>query len=243
LKIIPVIDVLNGVAVHAVRGNRKEYQPLKSVLTASIDPVVVASDFKLQGFSELYLADLDAILGKTPNFNLYTRLAQMGLNLMIDAGAADLTTIKKLQDCGVSKIIIGTETLSTMLFIKKAIQQTGSNNIIVSLDLKEDKILTLPDFDGPTEVFELINTFRNMGVSEFILLDLSRVGSGEGVNIALLQKILTAIDNGHIYVGGGMQSVDDLLKLKELNLLGVLLASALHSGQIRVENLKLTGLF
>ncbi len=67
LKIIPVIDILSGVAVHAVRGKREEYQPLKSVLCASSKPVDVAFAYKARGFKELYIADLDAILGKGKN--------------------------------------------------------------------------------------------------------------------------------------------------------------------------------
>jgi phosphoribosylformimino-5-aminoimidazole carboxamide ribotide isomerase len=61
VKIIPVIDVLGGRVVHAVRGRRKEYQPLKSTLCASTDPVDVAAALKALGFGELYVADLDAI--------------------------------------------------------------------------------------------------------------------------------------------------------------------------------------
>jgi uncharacterized protein related to proFAR isomerase len=52
VKIIPVVDVLKGIVVHAVRGKRKEYQPLKSVLCASTDPVEVA--VALRAFGRYY---------------------------------------------------------------------------------------------------------------------------------------------------------------------------------------------
>ena len=71
LKIIPVIDVLGGVVVHAVRGRRKEYQPLKSGLCESTDPVDVAAALKALGFSELYVADLDAITRGQANFAVF----------------------------------------------------------------------------------------------------------------------------------------------------------------------------
>ncbi|MCL2868643.1 MAG: HisA/HisF-related TIM barrel protein [Candidatus Bathyarchaeota archaeon] len=235
MKIIPVIDILNNITVHAIKGNRQKYQPLKSALTTSINPIEIATVFKSQGFSNLYIADLDAILGKTPNFNLYTQLAHMGFTLMIDAGVTNIDTIKKLKNCGTSKIIIGTETLTNTNLIKEAIEQIGTEHIIVSLDMKTNKILTHPRFNGSTELFKLIKTFRNIGVSEFILLDLSRVGSNEGVNIELLKQTLTIlndVDGGGVYVGGGARGVDDLLTLKPLGVLGVLLATALHLGKI-----------
>jgi phosphoribosylformimino-5-aminoimidazole carboxamide ribotide isomerase len=245
LRVIPVIDILNNVVVHAVKGNRKEYQPLKSVLTTSIDPLEVASVFKLQGFSELYIADLDAILGKTPNFNLYTRLAQMGFTFMVDAGVTDIASVKKLQNSGVSKIIIGTETLPNTDFIKQTIQQIGTKHIIVSLDMKAGKLLTPHSFNASTEVLGLLKTFCDMGVSEFILLDLARVGSSKGINIALLKQILTILAddvNSGVYVGGGIRGMNDLLYLKQLNILGVLLATALHLGKIDNQILRQTGL-
>jgi phosphoribosylformimino-5-aminoimidazole carboxamide ribotide isomerase len=241
LKVIPVVDVLNGVAVHAVRGRRKEYQPLKSVLTASVDPVEVAFAFKAQGFSELYLADLDAILRKQPNFDLYSSIAETGLSLMVDAGVTDIKTAKNLQTAHASKVIIGTETLQTQAFIKEAIQQLGADHAIVSLDMKDDKVLTHSNFDGPKDAFELLGKFRELGVSEFILLDLARVGSGEGVNTALLKEALK-FSGTDVYVGGGVRRLEDLLELKTLGISGVLLATALHTGKIGVADLKKAGL-
>jgi len=235
LKIIPVIDILNNITVHAIKGNRQKYQPLKSALTTSINPIEIATVFKSQGFSNLYIADLDAILGNTPNFNLYTHLAHMGFNFMVVAGVTNIDTVKKLKNCGTSKIIIGTETLTNTDFVKEAIEQIGTEHIIVSLDMKANKILTHPNFNGSTEMLELLKTFHNIGVSEFILLDLSRVGSSEGVNIELLKQILTIladVDGGGVYVGGGARGVDDLLRLNQLGVLGVLLATALHLGKI-----------
>jgi phosphoribosylformimino-5-aminoimidazole carboxamide ribotide isomerase len=238
LKIIPVIDVLNGVAVHAVRGKREKYQPLKSVLTNSINPIEVAVAFKSLGFSSLYLADLDAILGKKPDLALYSRIAdQTGLNLMVDAGVTDTKTAKTLQNSGVSKIITGTETLKTKTFIKEAVKQLGANHVIASLDMKNGDVLTQPNFDGPTDALGLLKEFKALGVKEFILLDLARVGSREGVNTKFQKEALALLGDG-VFVGGGVRSVEDLLALKTLGISGVLLATALHTGKISVDDFK-----
>jgi phosphoribosylformimino-5-aminoimidazole carboxamide ribotide isomerase len=237
LKVIPVIDILNGAVVHAVRGNRQEYKPLQSVLTASVNPVEIATVFKLQGFSTLYIADLDAIQGKKPYFELYNHIAQIGFNIMIDTGVTDIKTVKNLLKHGVSKVILGTETLQSRAFLKETVKQVGADKIIISLDIKNDNLLTHTAFNNPTNMFELIEDFRTMGVTEFILLDLTRVGSNEGVNMDALKKTLT-ICADRFYVGGGIRDIDDLLILKELNVLGVLSATALHLGKITIKNLK-----
>jgi phosphoribosylformimino-5-aminoimidazole carboxamide ribotide isomerase len=80
-----------------------------------------------------------------------------------------------------------------------------------------------------------------MGLTQAILLDLARVGSQEGVDVAFLKKALEGVDL-EVFVGGGIRDIDDLLNLKELGVFGVLLATALHSGKIKVEDINHAGL-
>ena len=238
MKIIPVIDVLNGIAVHAIRGRRKEYQPLKSVLCNSVDPFEVAKTFKMLGFSELYLADLDAITGKQVNFEVYRRIAsETGLELMVDAGISDIETAKKMLESQVSKIVIGTETLRSKSFVQEAVKLLGNDRVIVSLDLMGDKVLVKLGFDGCKNAFCLLRDFRRMGVLGFIVLDLARVGSGEGVNMDFLKKAITSLGTG-VYVGGGVRGVADLIEFRDLGVSGVLVATALHNGKISITDLK-----
>ncbi len=241
LKVIPVIDILNGIVVHAVRGRRREYQPLQSTLCNSTQPLEVAKSFQTLGFSELYIADLDAITKAQPNFQVFKNIYdETGLKLMVDAGVTDLVTAQKLLDSGVSKVVIGTETLQTKSFVGKAVTALGSDRVIVSLDLKGDKVLVKLGFAGCTDPMCLLREFKEMGVSDVIVLDLARVGSGEGVNVDFLKKVLRK--NMDVYVGGGVRDIKDLVELKDLGVSGVLVATALHSGKISVEELKQAGL-
>ena len=241
LKVIPVIDILNGLVVHAVLGKRQEYQPLQSILCKSVDPLEVAGAFKALGFSELYIADLDAIIHGSVNFQVFKLIAtETGLKLMVDAGVADLETAKKLPEYGVSKVVVGTETLQSKSFVGEAVRLLGSERVIVSLDLKGDKVLVKSGFDGCKESMGLLREFKEMGVSEVIVLDLARVGSDEGVNVDFLKKALK--EDGEVYVGGGVRDIKDLVELKDLGVSGVLVATALHSGKISIEELKQAGL-
>ncbi len=242
LKIVPVIDILDGVAVHAVKGIRKDYKPLKSVLSKSADPLDVAMAFQKLGFKEVYVADLNAITGNCDNFSVVERIAQAtGLQLMVDAGVNDVKKAKELIQYGASKVIIGTETLAFIGFVDEAIQALGPQRIILSLDLKSGRLLSKLD---PREFFNpiaVLGAFQRMGLTQAILLDLERVGSQEGADIALLNKVLEAVDL-EVFVGGGVRDICDMVQLKELGVFGVLLATALHSGRINVEDLRSAGL-
>jgi phosphoribosylformimino-5-aminoimidazole carboxamide ribotide isomerase len=242
LKIIPVVDVLGGIAVHAIRGKRKEYQPLKSVLFASTDPVEVAAALKALGFSELYVADLDAITGGQPNFSLFKMIADTtGLELMVDAGVANLEKAEKLLKSHVSRVIIGTETLPSVSFVAEAVESFGSEKIVVSLDLMGNRIISGFELGRFAEPLQFLRELEEVGVCQIIVLDLAKVGSNEGVNVSFLQEVLRNI-NVKVLVGGGVRDVKDLMALQELGVFGVLLATALHMGKISPADLKQAGL-
>jgi phosphoribosylformimino-5-aminoimidazole carboxamide ribotide isomerase len=238
MKIIPVMDVLNGVVVHAVRGRRSEYQPLKSVLCASAKPLDVALAFKALGFDELYVADLDAITGGHANFSILKQIVDTtGLRLMVDAGVANLERAEKLLRSNVSKIIIGTETLPSMSFVGEAVKSLGKERVVISLDLKGEEVIGDVELGKFRNPLSLLREFRRMEVDQVIVLDLTRVGSGEGVNMPFLGEVKRNF-KGKVFVGGGVRDIKDLLELRRMSVFGSLIATALHSGRISLEELK-----
>ncbi len=238
LKIIPVLDVLGGIAVHAVKGRRKEYQPIKSVICASTEPSDVAIALRTLGFSELYVADLDAITGRHPRFSLFKMIADKSrLDLMVDAGITSIEEAKEMLKSHVSKVIIGTETLASMSFVADAVETFGSEKIVISLDLMCKRILTGFKLGKLAEPLVFLRKLEELGVSQVIVLDLSKVGSSEGVNTSFLREVLRNT-KAEVLVGGGVRDIEDLSELKDLGVFGVLVATAVHSGKISAESLR-----
>ena len=241
MQIIPVIDILNGKVVHAVKGNRSEYKPLESVLTKSTDPLGVAQAFKESGFKGIYIADLDAIIDCRDDFNQIKQMAEKtGLSLLVDAGVTGIERAHRLMENGVAKLIIGTETLKSKTFVAEALKHFGSDHVVVSLDLKDGKVLAQPSYIESNEPLQLLREFKAMGVTQVIVLDLSRVGSGEGVNIEFLKEAIakTCIQ---VYVGGGVRDINDLIELRNICVSGALIATSLHTGKIAISDLKQEG--
>jgi phosphoribosylformimino-5-aminoimidazole carboxamide ribotide isomerase len=238
MRIIPVIDVLDGVVVHAVKGERSQYKPLHSRLCSSADPVAVAKAFWSLGFRELYIADLDAILGREQNFWAIEAAAMLGLNVMVDAGVADLKCAKQVFEHGAAKVIIGTETLTNLTFINETLQEFGHEHVIVSLDLKNGAVLSKSTAIQAMPVLSSAIELDRLGVAELIVLDLARVGSSEGVDVELLGDLTKKVKL-KVLVGGGIRDLADLNAIKEVDVDGVLLATALHTGKITIEQLHL----
>jgi phosphoribosylformimino-5-aminoimidazole carboxamide ribotide isomerase len=238
MEIIPVMDILNGVVVHAVRGRRSEYQPLKSALCASANPLDVALAFKALGFRELYVADLDAITGERANFSMLRQVADAtGLGLMVDAGIADLERAEEVLRSRASKVIIGTETLPSINFVGMAVKSLGEERVVVSLDLKGEEVIMPSSTPLIRNPMSLLREFKRMGVDQIIVLDLARVGSREGVNLPFLEDVKRNFE-GKVFVGGGVRDIKDLVELRKMSVFGVLIATALHSGRITLEELK-----
>jgi len=238
LRIIPVIDVLNGLAVHAVRGRRELYQPIKSTLCATANPLDVASVFRSIGFRELYVADLDAILRGRPSLGLCEHFAKTtGLHVMVDAGITTLANAGVVLATGISCLIIGTETLTDPKFVKEAVDKFGSERLCVSLDMRKGTLLTSTEKLNNLNPVAAAKYFETLGISSFIALDLERVGSLEGVDQHLLESLVRTIHGG-IIAGGGIRDVSDLKILQRVGVSGALIATSLHSGAVTVKDLR-----
>jgi len=87
---------------------------------------------------------------------------------------------------------------------------------------------------------DVLRKIQEASVKQIIMLDLARVGSGKGVNIPLLHKVLKNREV-NVFVGGGVRGIADLLELRKMGAFGVLVATALHSGKITLAELKHAG--
>ena len=149
-RILPVLDLLNGIVVRGIGGRRDEYRPVRSVLTDSARPLDVAQAFREKlGLTILYVADLDGILHQRPNVEIFRQLASDGFELWIDAGLRSLADASRLLQAGATKVIVGLETLSDTRLLTTLIGEFGSERIVFSLDLKAGQPL-LPATLNPT---------------------------------------------------------------------------------------------
>jgi len=87
-RIIPVLDILDSIAVHAKKGERAKYQPMNLKLIRSTNPIEIVEYLKsVCKFEEFYLADLDAITKLKPNFEILLKILDIpDVRVMIDPG-------------------------------------------------------------------------------------------------------------------------------------------------------------
>src|SRR5262245_30112222 len=240
LAIIPVLDLLNGHVVRGVAGRRQEYRPVASLLTPSAYPLAVARAFREHfGLSEFYLADLDAIAGSPPALAIYAALRADGFRLWVDAGIRRPEDARALAEARVEGLVAGLETLSGPEALRTLCQTYGSERVIFSLDLKGGRPLMGNSAWQGTDARAIAEEAIACGVRRLIVLDLERVGVGEGTGT---EDFCDALNEAHpelsIIAGGGVRDVADLRRLKKCGVRGVLVASALHDGWLTRADLE-----
>ena len=238
-RIIPVIDILNSGAVHAVKGLREHYKPLRTTLFNTTNPYKIIKNLKFRyGINEIYIADLDSIINKKPNFKLFQKISKISdLKIMIDPGITSMEDVRIFSGFEFNKLIFGLETLSNLGVISKSIKEIGSNKIAISIDMYNGKIVTnITELNNLT-ITEIVKKIEHLGVIEIILLDLYRVGQKIG-DIPPLYLEIRKIFNHNLLIGGGIKDFNDIVKCAQSYFSGVLLGTALYDGTIKIENLK-----
>jgi phosphoribosylformimino-5-aminoimidazole carboxamide ribotide isomerase len=219
VKVIPVIDIMNGLVVHAIEGKRDAYKPIEnSVISSSPNPKDVLFNLYRYGFREIYIADLNAIMGRGSNLNVINHAVELGFNVMADIGREGLEKI----DSNNIRYVIGTEYISYPYDVEKLHKR------IVSLDCfnLETKFANMY-----IDALRAVEAISKIDVAGLIVLDLLRVGSMKGLNLRLID-IVRNVYKGKIYIGGGIRGREDVEALKRFDVEGVLVATAIHKGII-----------
>jgi phosphoribosylformimino-5-aminoimidazole carboxamide ribotide isomerase len=239
MRILPVLDVKDGVVVRGVGGRRHEYRPIVSQLTASARPLEVARAFRDRlALTELYLADLDAIGGLPAALGVYTALRTLGCRLWVDAGVREADMALPVAAAGVERLVIGLETVHGPEVLASLCRVLGGERVVFSLDLHDGKPLGDSKHWQGADPWSIAAQAVDTGIGTLIVLDLARVGGGGGTGTEnLCARLAAAYPEVAIIAGGGIRGLADVRALRQRAVSGVLVSSALHDGRLGPQEL------
>lgn len=234
MDIIPVLDLMHGLVVRGVAGQRDSYQPIQSCLTKSSTAADVASAIhQTFGFTKFYVADLDAIVSDQPNQQLIDELTAAGFTLMLDVGVRSVEHLRSIKPASNTSVIIALESIESLDTVAAALDQLGSERIIFSLDLKHGNLLGHPTGLKSGNPERVVDQVVDLGVHRVILLDLAAVGMGTGIpTLDLCELVRAQHPELQIITGGGVSCTGDLKNAYQASVNGLLIASALHDGRV-----------
>ncbi len=228
IPIIPVIDLMGGKVVRAIRGDRANYRPWCSHVCPTADPLEAASNLTaMTGGRRLYVADLDAIAGDRATNAEFVRKLAAEYDLLLDPGIRTAADAAPLPELGNGQIVVGSETLADWGTLA-VLARDRSNGIAFSFDLRGGRLIG-PLCDG-TPLAAAALRVSEYGVSTVIVLELEQVGDGHGANnlAGSVSTVQEAMSASEVLAGGGVGSLSDVRMLGDTGAARVLIATALH---------------
>ena len=235
MKIFPAIDIKEKKCVRLVKGdfNKKtEYD---------ISPLEQAAKYKDHGFKNLHIVDLDgALTGETVNLDIIQEIVnKFDLKIEIGGGVRNFESIQKYLNTGVDKVILGSAAIKDENFFKNACEKFP-NKIALSLDSK-DGYLSVSGWkeNSNQKTLDYLKKVNDYGASRLIYTDINRDGMKQSPNF---KETANIADNSNcpVIISGGVSSIDDIKKAKELNnknIEGIIVGKAIYDGDIKLEEL------
>ena len=229
MKIFPAIDLRDGDVVRLLKGDYNQ------MTVYGENPLEVAEEFEDAGAEYLHVVDLDgAIDGSTPNFAAVKEIIEgTGLKVEIGGGIRNEDIIVDYAQIGALRVIIGTMAIKDPEFTARMIKKHG-RNVAVGVDISDGKVA----IKGWTEVTDkavddMCGELVDCGVHTIICTDISKDGAMEGTNIELYRRLQEEYgDYVDIIASGGISTMDDLEKLYEIGVDGVIIGRALYNGAL-----------
>ena len=235
MKIFPAIDIKDKKCVRLIKG---DFEPKTEYGTS---PINQAGKYKDHGFINLHIVDLDgALSGETVNLDVIEEIvSKFDLKIEIGGGVRTFESIQKYIDSGAEKVILGSAAIKDKNFLKEACSKF-QNKIALGLDAK-DGYLSVSGWTKNSNqlTIDFLKEVNDFGVSRLIYTDINKDGTKSSPNFKETEQI-AEISNCPVIISGGVSSIDDVKKAKNLNnkkIEGIIIGKAIYDGDIQLDEL------
>jgi len=230
MEIFPAIDLKDGKAVRLTKGL------MDSAKIYSDEPSELAKRFEDMGSKWLHIVDLNgAFAGEPKNIAQIEKIRKnTNLKIQLGGGIRDEETIKRYLDLGIDRLILGSIAARNP---KKVIEFADKYPIAVGIDAKDGFVAV--DGWGKSEgikASELAKIYRNSKIECIIATDISKDGTLSGLNIDFIKEI-QEVSQKRVIASGGVASEEDIIKVKENGIYGVIIGKAFYEGKIDLEKI------
>ena len=229
--IFPAIDMKDGKCV------RLEQGLFDKVTVFGEDPVEMAKKWEREGGEFLHLVDLDGAKDGVPkNLEIIKDICKnINIPIQLGGGIRNKETVKILLDAGVTRVIVGTMAINDMELLKELVDEYGER-IVVSIDAK-DGLVAVDGWVNVSEVdsIDLVRELDKIGVKTIVYTDIAKDGMMEGPNFDIY-KTLAENTNIDVIASGGVSTIDNVKKLKKMDMYGAIIGRALYTGDIKLKD-------
>lgn len=228
MLIFPAIDMYGGKAVRLYKGDYAK------MTVYSDDPVGIARDFAASGAEQIHMVDLEgARSGEMPNLGVVREVVKAtGAFVELGGGIRSLDALDAVFDAGVSRAILGTAAVSDPAFLESAVAKYGGK-IAAGCDLKDGVVAVKGWLESSQfTAGDFFTRMTELGIDTVICTDIARDGAMRGANAALYEQIMAAHPGIRLIASGGVSGMDDIARLRALDLYGAIIGKAYYTGAI-----------
>jgi len=226
--VVPAIDIRKGRVVRLKQGRLED----ETVYGAA--PAEVARRWEEEGARRLHLVDLDAALESRPQGDVVAEvIAAVKIPVEVGGGLRVLENALRYREHGADRVIFGTAAIARPGVVQEALR-LWPQAVAVAIDAKNGKVAVAGWNEVSTvAALDLSKTVASWGVGRIQYTDVVRDGTLVGPNLAGIEEIARA-SGLRISAAGGVSSLEDLKRLRDLEPLGVdevIVGKALYEGR------------
>ncbi len=232
MDLIPAIDLRSGKCVRLLQGDydrQVNYQD---------DPLEVVRRFEQAGARWLHVVDLDgAREGRPCNIEtIHAIAAGTRLNVEVGGGIRDDATVEELLATGVARTVIGTQALRDWAWFEALVHRPAHHHrIVLGLDARDGR-LAVQGWTEQTDqtASEVAERVADWPLSAIVYTDIARDGMLSGPNVEAVGQ-LARVSKVPVVASGGVTTLDDVRRLVELPIEGMIVGRAIYEGQFDLD--------
>lgn len=225
--ILPAIDLKGGQCVRLKQG---DFNTAHQVAHSATDTALA---FQAAGARWIHMVDLDGARdGQRQNATLVKDVASaVGIKIEMGGGARTMADLKAIFSMGVFRVVIGSAAVTDPAFLRTAVERYGER-VAVGVDTLDGIVKTSGwEQSSGLDYLTFASQLADVGVKTIIFTDIATDGMLAGPSFARL-KSLQAHYHGNIIASGGLTTLDDVKRLRDMGLYGAIIGKAYYAGTI-----------
>ncbi|NWG52573.1 MAG: 1-(5-phosphoribosyl)-5-[(5-phosphoribosylamino)methylideneamino] imidazole-4-carboxamide isomerase [Hydrogenophilaceae bacterium] len=235
MLIYPAIDLIEGRCVRLVHGDF-------DAVTRYGDPRDQIAAFADAGATWAHVVDLDgARAGRPAQLDLIAQLARAGVHLQCGGGVRARADAAALIEAGVRRVVVGSTAVRRPDEVRGWIAELGAERMCCAFDVRAGESGFDVAVDGwrvgtGRALSDVLADYPPGSLTHTLITDISRDGTLEGPNAALMAEIIRLRSDLRVQASGGVGSLDDLKRLRATGAAGAIVGKALYEKKFSLED-------
>jgi phosphoribosylformimino-5-aminoimidazole carboxamide ribotide isomerase len=233
--IFPAMDLWND---EIVKLEAKQHRTVEIVYGK---PDEIAERWLGMGATWLHVVDLNAALGEGNNLPALTRIhahaSKTKAKIQWGGGVRDEKALRAVLDGGAERAIVGTKAIRDWTWLAE-MAAAFPNKIMVSIDGKGREIMIEGwQAKAGVDVVEFLARANGLPLAGYLYTNVAVEGRGQGVDWTPVRDVIEASTKPVVF-SGGVTTLEDVARFKELGAYGIIAGSALYKGRFEFAQAK-----